>query len=286
MEIVAKDSATSPNGSVDAWLVRCVSHGWRGEIGRAREDCRKAAVMMKPAAGDMARPGLVRMAVSAAGLDSPEADKLLAAAAGEPPADLTEAIRQNPEKARRTPQPRRLGTPAGACGRKPPMTLAGGDPPGAWTPCSASLQLGTLLVHLGEIDRYREHSRATFARWAESRNTIDAEQAAKTCLLRADSGVDPERLAGLVQVAVSGDDKRQYFEWSLLCKGLHAYRTGKCEEALEACREAARRAIEPLGAVNACSAAAGAVEAMRSWAARVIPPRARRSLEAARRPDR
>ena len=250
VEIVAKDSATSPNGSVNAWLVRCVSHGWRGEIGRAREDCRKAAVMMKPAAGDMARLGLVRMAVSAAGLDSPEADKLLAAAAGEPPADLTEAIRQNPEKARghrnrgdwyaRRGLWKKAADDLAEAIRLEPDALR-------------ALQLGTLLGHLGEIDRYREHCRATFARWAETTNTIDAEQAAKTCLLRADSGVDPERLAGLVQVAVSGDDKRQYFEWSLLCKGLHACRTGKCEEALASCREADRRAIEPLGAANACS---------------------------------
>ncbi len=96
------------------------------------------------------------------------------------------------------------------------------------------------------------------ARWAETTTNYQADQTAKTCLLHADSRVDPDRLARLVQVAVSGDENQPWFEWFLLAKGLHAYRTGRFSEALASCQKSRRR--DPQN--QQCIAADWVVEAM------------------------
>ena len=216
-----------------------VSHGWLGEKDQARKACRKAAELLTPAAANAALHPLVRKAVMVVGLDSPEAAELLVAAASEPPSALTEAIHQNPDQAAGYRergkwyanhwQWKKAADDLGEAVRLEPDI-------------STSLSLGPLLAHLGERDRYREHCQAMLARWAETTENYQADQTAKTCLLLADSRVDPDRLAKLVQVAVSGDENQPWFEWFLHAKGLHAYRTGRFSEALASCQKSRRRA--------------------------------------------
>jgi len=100
------------------------------------------------------------------------------------------------------------------------------------------------------------------ARWAETTKNPEADQTVKACLLRADSRVDPDRLAKLVQVAVSGDENQPLIEWFLLAKGLHAYRTGRFADALMACRESRRRTGQVRDACQAITAVDLAIEAM------------------------
>ena len=83
-----------------ASLVRIVSSAWQSELPRARAACRDAAKVMKPVSRDKAFLELVRRAVLAVGLETPEANELLAATAGEPPPDLAEAVRLHSDQAK------------------------------------------------------------------------------------------------------------------------------------------------------------------------------------------
>ena len=106
------------------------------------------------------------------------------------------------------------------------------------------MRLGILLIHTGDIDRYRAHCQAMLERWASTENNGEAEQTLKTIALLPDSKVDAKQLARLAEIAVSGDKTMAWFEWYLIAKGLHDYRTGKYADALATCRESRRRAPE------------------------------------------
>jgi tetratricopeptide (TPR) repeat protein len=215
--------------------------------------------MMKPAVDDTAMLRLVRKAVRIIGQDTPEARELLAAAAGEPLAALSEAIRRAPKIAQ---------------GYLDRADWYGGR--GSWKKAAedlgeaslldpkttTALHLGVVLVHLGEIDRYRELCRTSLARWGQTTVIGDAERTARLCLLRTDSGADAARIAQLVQVGVSGDEDRQTFEWYYLCEGLHAYRTGRFAEAVTTCRHSRRLHDQRQAIEGGLRASALAVEAM------------------------
>ena len=210
----------------------------RGELDEARKACRKAAAAMRPLNGDATIIRFVRMAVKAVGLDCPEANELLVAAAGDPPDGLTAAIRQNPKQARGYEER------AEWYGRHGLWKKAADDLAEAvrLEPNSLTFgRVGIALVHLGDIDRYRELCRAMLDRWAETRNNVDAAQTARLCLLRADCGGDPNRIAKLVSAALLNADTQPYLEWRLFNKGLHAYRTGKFAEAVATSRQSRQR---------------------------------------------
>jgi tetratricopeptide (TPR) repeat protein len=202
---------------------------------------------------------LLREVLIAVGPNSPEATALIAAAAGEPPAALNEAVRQNPEMA------------AGYRNR--------GDwfvDRGRWKEAIADfaevfrlepdtlygMQLGILLIHTGEFDRYRTHCHAMLERWASTERNDEADQTLKTILLLPDFQGDAQPLARLAGVAVSGDKNVHWFEWHLLAKGLHDYRAGKNADALATCRESRRRARKSKEDPKALASLNLAIEAM------------------------
>jgi hypothetical protein len=71
-----------------------------------------------------------------------------------------------------------------------------------------------------------------------------------------------QQLARLADVAVSGDRKVDWFEWFMLARGLHDYRSGKYAEALTTCRESRRRAPQSKGDALALASMDLAIEAM------------------------
>ena len=184
---------------------------------------------------------------------------LCAAAAGKPPAALNDAIQRNPDKAEGYRNradwfaDRGLWKDASAdlasAFRLEPDTLTG-------------MRLGILLVHTGEIDRYRAHCRAMLQRWASTENNGEADQTLKTIVLLPDFKADAKQLARVADVAVSGDKKVDWFEWYMFTKGLHDYRTGKYAKALTTCRESRRRAPESKGDRQALASNDLAIEAM------------------------
>jgi tetratricopeptide (TPR) repeat protein len=259
VDILTRSTATNPKSPAADWLMLTVSHGRLGEMDQARAACRKAAEYLTPATADAALSSLVQRAVPVVGLDRPEAAEVLAAAAGEPPAALTAAIRQDPGQAKGY---RERGNWYGGHGlwNKAAADLATADrlQPDSYT----SLQLGALLVHLGERDRYREHCRMMLAYWEKTPSPFVASNTVKACVLHADSQVDPDRIAKVAQVAVSGEDKHPFLEWYLFSGGLHAYRTGKFAEALAACRHSRRRNARNQYEIHALTADDLTVEAM------------------------
>jgi serine/threonine protein kinase/tetratricopeptide (TPR) repeat protein len=236
-DILTRDIATDAEASAAAWLTRCISQQSRGEQDDARAACLKAARLLKPPGADRALSRLVSMAVQAVGPESREATELLAAA-GEPPTALTDAIRNEPKQA--AAYLARAHWYGQHCAyAKAAADLAEAD---RLQPASlTSLLLGVALVHLGELDRYRELCRTMLDRWAGSTDSDDVERTVKACLLRPDSGVDLDRLARLVEVLTSREAKGETPEWYPLAGGLHAYRTGRLAESLVAYRESRQR---------------------------------------------
>src|SRR5262249_39571358 len=97
-DILTKTTAADPKSLAADWLELTVSQGWLGEKDQARKACRKAAKLLMPSAANAALRPLIRKAAMVVGLESPEADQLLVAAAGEPPLALTDAIHQSPDQ--------------------------------------------------------------------------------------------------------------------------------------------------------------------------------------------
>ncbi len=239
-------------------LVLAVCRAWLGERAAARWACATAAEALA-ASPDSGHTPLIRKAALVLGLDSPEVIGLLSAAAGEPQPVLTAMTRHRPDQAKG------YRDRADWFGRHGLWREAASDLTEAVRldpNVGSSMYLGILLAHLGETDRYREHCRTMLAHWADTTVDVDADRVAKTCLLLADSRVDPDRLAKLVAVAVSGGANQRYSEWFLLCKGLHDYRSGRYADAIAACRESRRRATPGPDETRHCTATSLAVESM------------------------
>ncbi|HUY88876.1 MAG TPA: hypothetical protein VMV10_09095, partial [Pirellulales bacterium] len=67
---------------------------------------------------------------------------------------------------------------------------------------------------------------------------------------RAGGVPDPERLAPLVQTALSLDEKHELYQWALFSKALHDYRCGRFAEARTACRNGRERATADFAALS------------------------------------
>ncbi|MCI0681757.1 MAG: protein kinase [Gemmataceae bacterium] len=258
-DFLTKATAANPKLPAADWLVLALAHARLAETEQARKACARAAEHLKPTGAEAALRPLLREAVLAIGPDRPEAKELIVAAAGEPPAALTDAIQENPDQGKGY---RDRGNWYAERGQwkaaTADLTEAFRLEPTTFT----AMQLGLLFIEAGEIDRYREHCRAILERWASTEKNNEADQSLKTCLLAAESKLDPGPLARLAEVAVSGDQNQDWYEWFLFAKGLHDYRTGKFVDALTACREIRRRAPEAKGQREALAALNLAVEAM------------------------
>ncbi len=241
------------------YLVLALAHAKLKEIDRARNACAKAAELLKPAGAEDALRPLLREALLTVGRDSPEAQQLIAAAGGELPAALNEAIEQNLDKAKGY---RDRGSWYGERGRwreaiadyTEAFRLEPDDLTGMW--------LGIVLVHTGDLNRFRAHGLALLERYASTEKNGEADRTLKTLILHPDVKHDAAQLARLAAVAVSGDKEADWYDWFLFAKGLHDYRTGKYEDALTTCRESRRRAPAGKGDVEALTALNLVVEAM------------------------
>jgi tetratricopeptide (TPR) repeat protein len=253
-----KATTANPNSSAADWLVLAVAHARLKETEQARKVCSKVAELLKSSDADALRP-LLRELLLTLGPTSPESTALFAAAAGKPPAALNEAIQQNPSKAEGYRNRANWFIDHGLWKeaiadlvevfRLEPDTYNG-------------MRLGILLLYTGEIDRYRTHCQTMLKRWAATEINNEADQTLKTFLLLPDVKGDAKQLARLAGVAVSGNKNVDWFEWFMVARGLHDYRTGKYADALATCRESRRRAPKSRGDAQALASIDLAIEAM------------------------
>ncbi len=259
VDVLTKATAANPKLPAVDWLVLALAHARLKETDQALTACRKAAELLKPRGADAALRPLLHEVLLAVGPNSPAAITLIAAAAGEPPAALNEAIQYDPDDAAAH---RDRGSWFAERGqwkeaiadwtelfRLDPDTLFG-------------MRLGVLLAHTGEVDRYRAHCRAMLDKWAATDNNMEADQTLKMLLLRPDVKLDAKQLARLADVAVSGDKNADWFEYWMFAKGLHEYRTGKYADALATCRDSRLRAPKSKGDAQVLASLNLTVEAM------------------------
>jgi tetratricopeptide (TPR) repeat protein len=256
---LTRATAANSNTAPADWLVLALAHARLKETARARKACGKATELLRPTGADAALRPLLREVLIALGPNSPQATALLAAAAGQPPAALNRAIQQNPDKAEGYRNRadwfaehglwKESSADLAEAFRLEPDTLTG-------------MRLGILLIQTGEISRYRTHCRAMLKRWAATEKNDEADQTLKMIVLVPDFKGDAKQLGRLARVAVSGDKKVDWFEWWMVARGLHDYRTGKYADALATCRESRRRAPKTRGDAQALASLNLAIEAM------------------------
>jgi tetratricopeptide (TPR) repeat protein len=215
---------------------------------QARKACSMAAELLKPTGADASLRPLLREAVLTIGADCTAARELIAAAAGEPPAGLGEAIAQNPDKADGY---RNRGNWYADRARWKEAIADYGEVFRTDPNSLDALRLGILLAYHGDKGRYREHCQAMLARWSSTQSNSEADQTLKAIILMPNARADAKQLARLATVAVSGDEKQSFYEWFLFGKGLHDFRTGKYADALAASRASRQRSgADELRALN------------------------------------
>jgi tetratricopeptide (TPR) repeat protein len=230
-------ASANPN-PVAHWLMRALDDHRLGQTEQAKKASHKAAEMWKPSGADEALRPLLRQTVLALGPESPESEELLAAAAGEPPATLNQAIQQHPDQADGY---RARGKWYAERGRWKDALADFTEVFRLDHVSYEGLQLGILLAYVGEKDRFHEHGQAMLSRWASTEKNAEADHALKTIVLLPDFEADPKKLARLAEAVVAGSEKQEFFEYFLFAKGLYAYRTGKYADALAACRASRQR---------------------------------------------
>jgi serine/threonine protein kinase/tetratricopeptide (TPR) repeat protein len=259
VDLLTKVTAASAKPVPADWLILTLAHARLAESDQARNAAAKAAELLQPTGAEASLRPLLRQVLLALGPGSPEGKTLIAAAAGKPPAALNQAIQQNPDEARGYRDrgewfiDRGLWKEATA-----DFAEAFRLEPDSYT----GMRLGILLLHTGDIERYRTHCQAMLDRWASTEQDGEADHTLKTILLLSDSREAAEQLAHLAEVAVSGDQSADWFEWKLLARELHDYRAGKYADALAVCREIKSRVSGSKGDSRALASANLAIEAM------------------------
>jgi len=94
------------------------------------------------------------------------------------------------------------------------------------------LKLGAAMLASGDLPEYRRVCAAMLAKYKDSTDPLKVEAAAKTCLLTADSGIDPAELAKLLAPLQVGDDSPP-LPGHLGTQGLANYRSQHWAEAAE-----------------------------------------------------
>jgi tetratricopeptide (TPR) repeat protein len=241
------------------WMMRALTHHRLGETSRAKKACRNAADMFKLAGPDAALRPLLRQTVLSLGTESPEVKELIAAAAGDLPATLNEAIEQNPDQAKGC---RERGNWYGERGRWKDAIADHAEVFRLDPNTLDAMRLGILLAYSGEKDRYREHSQAMLSRWASTEKNNEADQTLKTIILLPDYKADAKELARLAEAAVAGDPTQDWYEWWQVAKALHDLRIGRYADALTACRASRQRAPQSKGEPQVLTALDLVIEAM------------------------
>ena len=256
---LTRATAANPKLLPADYLVLALAHAKLKDTDQAKKACGKAAELLKPTGTDAALRPLLREVLRALGTNSPEGTALLAAASGELPAELNEAVQQNPDLPKGY---RDRGNWFAERGRWQEARADLAEAYRLAPDYNYGMRLGILLAYIGEIDRYREHCQDMLSRWASTEKNVEADQTLKTVILVPDSNADAKQLARLAEVAVAGDQKQNVFHWYLFAKGLHDYRTGKYADALATGRESRRRALESMGDPKLLTSLNLAIEAM------------------------
>ena len=265
------------------YLALALAYQRIGEKDKARLAYRKAVGVKQP----VGKTGFIRELVGEAlrefGTDGPEADVLLAAAAGEPPTAVTRAIQDQPDQADgylargewygRRGFWRKAAEDLAAAYLLRPEVYTGSELRSCRTRfpqlfalqerrAYTGMQLGIVLAWIGEADRYRGHCQELIDHVAGTHDYSDAERTLKACCLVGPGPVgDPARIARLVEVAVSNDPSQPVYLWYDLAKALYEYRVGRFDAAVKTCR-ANRARIKAVGGPSPAIAMVFAVEAL------------------------
>jgi tetratricopeptide (TPR) repeat protein len=261
VEFLSKATSINPKMPAADWLMLALAHAKLKETDQARQACGKAAASLRSAGVNRALRPLLREVSLAIGADCAEVKEMkeLLDAVGEAPAGLNEAIRQKPADA------------AGYRNRGHWFATHG-----YWQEAVADFtevfrlapgsidgfRLGTLLIQVGDIDRYQALCRDMLARWSSNKANYTGERVTKTCLLHPDSKVAPEALDQLAQRAVAGDPNQNAYEWYLFAKSLHDLRSAKYADALTSSRETRRRAATTAASKEMVTGLALIIESM------------------------
>jgi serine/threonine protein kinase/tetratricopeptide (TPR) repeat protein len=267
---LGQEGAGTPAWVADDYLVLALAHQRLGEIDQACRVYRQGVAAMKPARDDTLLRDLVRAALrddlvraalrQTAGSSGAEAEEVLAAVVGDPPAALAEAIQRQPEHSGKY-----LDRAAWYGGRglwrkaAEDYAAAYRVQPGA----HEGMVLAIVLAQIGQADRYRDLCRQLLDRFAATSWNMDADATLKACcLLGPDPIGEPARLARLAEVAAAGDPTQPWYEFFLLAKGMYEYRTGRFDVAVTSCRASRRQITADTQYAEPLAAAAGAIEAM------------------------
>ena len=93
--------------------------------------------------------------------------------------------------------------------------------------------LAAVQVQRSQIEAYRAQCRKSLERFASTTNPGTANQIAKDCLIRADSGADLARVAALADLAVTEGRQSIYLPYFQFCKGLAEYRQARFTSAAD-----------------------------------------------------
>lgn len=258
-DLLTKATAANPKMPAADWLTLAQTQLRLGEQDQARKSCLKAAQRLAPLKANSNLRPLLRRVLLAVNPDSREGTALVRALAGAPPELLTEAIRKDPQKAKGY-QDR-----AEWYGQRGLWKEARADLSKAFQlepNVHRAMQLGFVLVQLGEVDAYREHCRAALGRFGSTTNNSEADQLLKTCLLHSESKVDAKQLAHLAEVVAATDKTQAWYEWIIFAKALYEYRMGQYAAAASTAREILQLAPQTNGNVPVLRALGFTVEAM------------------------
>jgi serine/threonine protein kinase/tetratricopeptide (TPR) repeat protein len=264
---------------VQRWLAMSRARRRAGDAHAARDALSRAALALPATGADLATRLALRETVREIGPDAPGVAELLEAAAGEVPPALTQAIEENPGEANAHRQ-RALWYGRRGLWRKAAADFAEAVRLGGTT--HDHMQYGAVLFQLGETERYREHARATFEKWAATTNNGQADQALKTSLLLPEPIGMPEHFRKLAATAVAGDPNQAWMDFFQMAKALHDLRAGKYDDALVACAASRRLSAKCQGDVHSLLAALHAIESL-AHSRTKKPDDARRSLAEAKR---
>jgi len=98
------------------------------------------------------------------------------------------------------------------------------------------LALGPILVHLGDIQGYKELRDASLKRFGSTQSPMVAERISKTALILPCPAPELHLAAALAERAVTIGEGHFYFAYFQFAKALAEYRTGRLEESVHWCQ--------------------------------------------------
>lgn len=124
----------------------------------------------------------------------------------------------------------------------------------------STYQLTALYAFRDDLSAYRQHCDFVMNLWGDSSEVILADRACMACLIHPHAIEDSDRIDTLIAMVKKEADKHRFANWFYRGIGLHAYRHGNFQAAIDACETSRRLNQEQNVAV--LNAANHAIEAM------------------------